>query len=110
MLVEFLVGVLDWTAPVERRLRVELALDDLCPGQDQRRERESDQTRADGLPPPFLLRQAASNARRISDPAFSRSAAEAIRSSRSPVPRWPIPRMSREKPSSSSTVSGSTLR
>lgn len=36
---------------------------------------------------PFLLRQAASNARRISGPAFSRSAAEAIRTSKSPVPR-----------------------
>jgi hypothetical protein len=31
---------------------------------------------------PFLLRQAASNARRISGLAFSRSAAEAIRTSR----------------------------
>ncbi len=31
--------------------------------------------------PPFRLRQAASNARRISGPAFSRSAAEAIRTS-----------------------------
>lgn len=38
--------------------------------------------------PPFLLHQAASNARWITGPAFSESAAEAIRTSRSPVLRW----------------------
>lgn len=59
--------------------------------------------------PPLLLRQAASNAPRISGAAFSRSAAETTRTSRSPVPRCPIPRMSRVKPSSNSTESGSSL-
>lgn len=37
--------------------------------------------------PPCLLGQAASNARLTSGPAFSRSAADETRTSRSPVPR-----------------------
>jgi hypothetical protein len=36
--------------------------------------------------PPLCLTQAASNARRMSGPAFSRSAADEIRTSTSPVP------------------------
>src|SRR5690606_32872085 len=54
--------------------------------------------------------QLASYDARRSGRLFSRSEADRILTSRSPVPKWPIPRMSRVKPASNETVSGSTLR